>query len=165
MEEVYPREDAARRRGRRPRAQGGGRTVYIPWNIGGIFWEVLAADHERLIANAVRWALGKRPRVEVSGTARARLAVRENDDGVAVVLNNLTNPMMMKGPIREIFPVGQQHGLGRGARRARRSAAPGCSSPAARPRSSVDGRPRRDRGAGHRHARGRAPHLGGRTPS
>jgi hypothetical protein len=26
---------------------------------------------------------------------------------MAVVLNNLSNPMMMKGPIREAFPVGR----------------------------------------------------------
>ena len=88
--------------------KGGGRTVYIPWNIGAIFWEVLAADHGRLIANAVRWALGKRAARRGRGPARSSIiAVRENDDGVAVVLNNLTNPMMMKGPIREIFPVGR----------------------------------------------------------
>ncbi|MDP2781449.1 MAG: hypothetical protein Q8O80_13710, partial [Devosia sp.] len=36
------------------------------------------------------------------------LAVRENHAGLAVVLNNLSNPMMMKGPIREIYPVGRQ---------------------------------------------------------
>ena len=108
MEEVYPR---AAPRGAAVVARehaGGGRTVYFPWNIGAIFWEVLAADHGRLIANAVRWALGKRADVEVEGRGVLDIAVRHNDGGLAVVLDNLTNPMMMKGPIREVYPVGPQ---------------------------------------------------------
>jgi hypothetical protein len=107
MEEVYPRE-APRGSALVAREHpGDGRTVYIPWNIGGIFWEVLAADHGRLIANAVHWALGKRPDVTVSGQSVLDLSVRSSASGVAVVLNNLSNPMMMKGPIREVFPVGR----------------------------------------------------------
>ena len=31
-----------------------------------------------------------------------------NDDSLSVHLVNLTNPMMMKGPIRELYPVGPQ---------------------------------------------------------
>jgi hypothetical protein len=106
MEEVYPREEPKGSAVVTREHQGGGRTVYIPWNIGGIFWEVLAADHGRLIANAVRWALGKTPDVTVSGKSVLDLSVRANSGGMAVVLNNITNPMTMKGPIREVYPVG-----------------------------------------------------------
>lgn len=108
MEEVYPREEpkgaamVARDTGY------GGRTVYIPWNIGEIFWEVLAPDHGRLIANAVNWALGKDHRVTVEGKGVLDIAVHESRGALAVCLVNLTNPMMMKGPLREIFPIGQQ---------------------------------------------------------
>jgi hypothetical protein len=108
MEEVYPREEprgaavVARETGY------GGRVVYIPWNIGGIFWDVLAADHGRLIANAVRWALGAEPRVRVEGKGMLDVALRESERGCAITLFNLTNPMMMKGPIRETCPVGAQ---------------------------------------------------------
>jgi hypothetical protein len=108
MEEVYPREapqGAALVARQHP---GGGRTVYIPWNVGAVFWEVLAADHQRLIANAVRWALGKRPDVEVTGRSVLDVAVREGEGGLVVALQNLTNPMLMKGPTREIYPVGRQ---------------------------------------------------------
>jgi hypothetical protein len=107
MEEVYPREEP---RGGAviARDTAGGRTVYIPWNIGGIFWQVLTADHGRLIANAVRWALKEPSRVEVSGKAVLDLALRENANGLAIILHNLTNPMMLKGPTREIYPVGPQ---------------------------------------------------------
>ncbi|MEK1903438.1 MAG: hypothetical protein AAAB19_28115, partial [Rhizobium sp.] len=83
-------------------------TVYIPWNIGEIFWEVFAVDHGRLIGNAVRWALGKTPRVTVEGSGVIDMALRENAEGVALSLFNLTNPMMMKGPIRENYPLATQ---------------------------------------------------------
>jgi hypothetical protein len=108
MEEVYPRLAPAGAAVVARSHPGGGRTVYFPWNIGGIFKEVLAEDHARLIANAVRWALGKRLDVEVAGREILDLAVRENRDGIAVVLHNLNNPMMMKGPIRAVFPAGPQ---------------------------------------------------------
>jgi hypothetical protein len=107
MEEVYPREEPRGAAVVTREHKGGGRTVYIPWNIGAIFWEVLAEDHQRLIENSVRWALGKRPDVAVEGDSFLDLSVRTSGEGVAVVLNNLTNPMAMKGPIREVFPVGK----------------------------------------------------------
>jgi hypothetical protein len=107
MEEVYPREEPRGAAVVTRQHQGGGRTVYIPWNVGGILWEVMAADHARLIGNAVKWALGKRSDVEISGRSALDLAVRQSEAGMAVVLNNLSNPMMMKGPIREVYPVGR----------------------------------------------------------
>jgi hypothetical protein len=108
MEEVYPRQGPngaaviARETGM------GGRSVYIPWNIGEIFWEVFAVDHARLIANAVNWALGKTSRVTVEGPGVIDLAMRDNGQAIALSLFNLTNPMMMKGPIRENFPLAAQ---------------------------------------------------------
>ncbi len=108
MEEVYPREDPKGAAVVARTHASGGRTVYIPWNIGAILWEVQAQDHACLIGNAVKWALNGRAQVEVSGKSVLDLAVREDAKGVAVVLNNLSNPNMMKGPIREIYPVGQQ---------------------------------------------------------
>lgn len=105
MEEVYFR-DPPREAAVITRQHGAGRTVYIPWNIGGIFWQALAADHQRLIENAVRWALTTRPWVEVSGHSVLDIAVRKNPDGLAVLMQNLTNPHMLKGPTRAIFPVG-----------------------------------------------------------
>ena len=108
MEEVYVRE-APRGAAVVTRETGkGGRTVYIPWNIGEIFWEVLAQDHSRLIGNAVRWALGKTPQVTVEGPGIVDLALREDENSVALSIVNLTNPMMMKGPVREVFPIGTQ---------------------------------------------------------
>src|SRR5262249_39718344 len=41
MEEVYAREQPREAAVLARRHKGGGRTVYIPWNIGVIFWDVL----------------------------------------------------------------------------------------------------------------------------
>lgn len=107
MEEVYPRE-APRDPAVLLRKVGQGRAAWFPWNLGGIFWEVLAADHQRLIENAVRWALDRPPAVSVDGPGVLDVSVRESADATAVLLFNLTNPMMMKGPLREVLPVGAQ---------------------------------------------------------
>nr|WP_272209629.1 hypothetical protein [Marinicella sp. W31]MDC2875446.1 hypothetical protein [Marinicella sp. W31] len=105
MEEVYPREDPRGAAVVTRVTEAGGRTVYIPWNIGSIFWDVLTADHQRLIENAVRFALGARSRVEVNGHSVLDIAVRESEKSFAVLLFNLTNPMMFKGPTRSVYPV------------------------------------------------------------
>jgi len=106
MEEVYPRLEPQGAAVIARNHEGGGRTVYIPWNVGGIFWEVFAGDHARLIANSVHWALGKEPAVQVEGKGVVDISVRQGDDSTVVLLNNITNPMMMKGPIRETYPIG-----------------------------------------------------------
>ncbi|MEV0621303.1 family 10 glycosylhydrolase [Nonomuraea sp. NPDC050404] len=106
MEELY-----ARRAPDAPAVvvrQGPGRVVYIPFDIGAIFWEALQADHGRLIANAVRWALGGEPEATVTGPGLADLAVRRDADGVAVTVVNLTNPMAMRGAIRQTLPLPPQ---------------------------------------------------------
>lgn len=108
MEEVYPRLAPAGAAVIARTHASGGRTVYFPWNIGAVFKEVLAEDHARLIANAVRWALGKRPDVVVAGREVLDIAVRESAEGTAIVLHNLNNPMMMKGPVRAVYPAGKQ---------------------------------------------------------
>jgi hypothetical protein len=108
MEEVYPREAPDRPAVICREHDGGGRTVYFPFNLGAIFWEALQADHGRLVANAVAWALGKEPEVTVEGAGLVDLAVRRGEGEVAVALVNLTNPMAMRGPIRETLPLPPQ---------------------------------------------------------
>jgi hypothetical protein len=108
MEEVYPREDPRGSAVVTRKTEAGGRVVYIPWNIGEVFWEVQQPDHGRLIANAVNWALGDRSRVEVTGQGLIDLAVRDDANNLAVCIVNLTNPMAMKGPLREVIPLVDQ---------------------------------------------------------
>ncbi|MFC5830318.1 family 10 glycosylhydrolase [Nonomuraea insulae] len=106
MEELYAREapDAPAVVTR----QDGGRVAYIAFDVGAVFWEALQADHGRLIANAVRWALGGEPEATVRGTGLADLAIRRDAGGVAVTVVNLTNPMAMRGAIRETLPLPPQ---------------------------------------------------------
>jgi Beta-galactosidase trimerisation domain len=108
MEEVYQRAAPDRPAVVCTENAQGGRTVYFPFNVGAIFWEALQSDHGRLIANAVSWALGKTPDVTVDGAGLLDVAVHRGDDSVAVALVNLTNPMAMRGAIRETLPLPPQ---------------------------------------------------------
>jgi len=86
---------------------GKGRVVYFPTDLDRTFWEVLSSDHLRLLTNAVRWATrDAKPPLRVSGRGLLDVALWSQKDSVTAHLVNLTNPMSMKGPYREIFPVG-----------------------------------------------------------
>jgi len=88
--------------------QSPGRVVYFPWDIDRTFWEVLSADHGKLLRNAVVWATNEEPPVTVTGPGVLDVTVWQQRSSLTVHLVNLTNPMMMKGPIRELIPVGEQ---------------------------------------------------------
>jgi hypothetical protein len=85
-----------------------GRVVYFPWDIDRTFWEVLGVDHGKLLRNAVEWATNEEPPVRVTGRGVLDVTVWRQKDSLTVHLVNLTNPMMMKGPFRELIPVGPQ---------------------------------------------------------
>ncbi len=108
MEEVYPRMPHTDEPGVFCRQIGAGRVAYIPWDLDRIFWEVLNVDHGQLLANVVRWALDGPPPVVVKGPGVLDVAVWRSPTAITVHLVNLTNPMMMRGPFREFYPVGQQ---------------------------------------------------------
>ena len=84
------------------------RLVYFPWDIDRTFWEVQCVDHFKLLRNAVHWATDEEPPVTVSGPGVLDVTVWRQKESLTVHLVNLTNPMMMKGPIRELIPVGRQ---------------------------------------------------------
>jgi hypothetical protein len=109
MEKVYPRAPATDIAQVFLRAfPRGGRTVYFPWDIDRTFWEVLCVDHFKLLRNAVEWATNEPPVVEVTGPGVLDVTVWRQKDSMTVHLVNLTNAMMMKGPIREFIPAGEQ---------------------------------------------------------
>jgi hypothetical protein len=108
MEMVYPR-------GERPdlpqvflRETGRGRVVYFPWDIDRVFWEVMSPDHGRLLANAVDWATNEERPVTVTGPGLLDVTIWRQRSSLTVHLVDLTNPMMMRGPIREAIPSGEQ---------------------------------------------------------
>src|SRR5690606_26030622 len=62
-------------------------------------------DHGRLIRNAIFWALDGPPEVTGSGAGVVEIAVYRGEEELTVCVVNLTNPMAMKGPLREIIPL------------------------------------------------------------
>jgi hypothetical protein len=108
MEKVYPRV---------PRTDvpqvflwesGRARVVYFPGDIDRTFWEVLSVDHFKLLRNAVTWATDAELTVTVTGPGMLDVTAWQQKESLTVHLVNLTNPMMMKGPLRELIPVGEQ---------------------------------------------------------
>lgn len=89
-------------------SHSGGRVAYFPWDIDRTFWEVLSTDHFKLLRNAVVWVTNEEPPVLVAGPGVLDVTVWRQRNSITVHLVNLTNPMMMKGPIRELIPVGEQ---------------------------------------------------------
>jgi hypothetical protein len=105
MEKVYPRT---------PRTdisclylrQPAGRVAYFPFDVDRTFWEVLCADHLKVMRNALLWANNEAPIVEVDGPGLLDVTAWRNAGSITIHLVNLTNPMAMKGPYRDFFPVG-----------------------------------------------------------
>jgi hypothetical protein len=108
MEEVFPRPVTTRNPGVYIRQAGRGRIVYFPMDIDRTFWEVLDVDHSKLLRNAVLWATNEPPPASVKGPGVLDISIWTQKSSMTVHLVNLTNPMMMKGPVREIIPVPAQ---------------------------------------------------------
>jgi hypothetical protein len=104
MEEVFPRVDHTNQ----PEAYVNGRVVYFPWDIDRTFWEVLSVDHGRLLRNAVDFATNEPRPVTVTGPGVLDVTIWKQKDSMTAHLVNLTNPMMMKGPLRELIPLPAQ---------------------------------------------------------
>src|SRR6185503_17268528 len=93
-----PRDDTvASSRAIAPRP--GGRVVYFPWDIDRTFWEVLSVDHGKLLRNAALWATNEEPLLSVIGPGVLDVTLWRQQNSITVHLVNLTNPMLMKGPI------------------------------------------------------------------
>ncbi len=105
MEEVYIREGHPTLPGAFTRTHGRGRVVYFPFDIDRTFWEILHPDHGTMLANAVRWSSRGEQPLQVSGSGILDVSLFEQKESVTAHIVNLTNPMMMKGPVREVIPI------------------------------------------------------------
>lgn len=105
MEDVYPRVHETDIRGLYLRNTGKGRVAYFPGDIDRTFWQIMSADHSKLLRNTIRWALNEESIAEVSGPGVIDVTVWKQEASMTVHMVNLTNPMMMKGPFRELIPV------------------------------------------------------------
>lgn len=108
MEKVFPRVPKTDIAQLFLREVGTARVAYFPWDIDRTFWEVLCVDHFKLLRNAVEWATNEPPILEVTGPGVLDVTMWQQKNSFTVHLVNLTNPMMMKGPLREFIPVGEQ---------------------------------------------------------
>ncbi len=108
MEEVYPRQPHTDIPEIFLTENGPSRVVYFPWDIDRTFWEVMCVDHGKLLRNAVAWAANEERPVTVRGQGVLDVTIWSQKDSLTVHMVNLTNPMMMKGPFRELIPVGEQ---------------------------------------------------------
>jgi hypothetical protein len=108
MEKVYPRVAKTDIAEVYLREIGSGRVVYFPWDIDRVFWDILCVDHGALLRNAVNWATNEEPPVRVAGPGVLDVTAWRQAGSMTVHLVNLTNPMMMKGPFRELIPMGEQ---------------------------------------------------------
>lgn len=105
MEDVYRRTGDTDTRELYLREVGKGRVAYFPGDLDRSFWQILSSDHSRLLRNTIRWALNEEPIVDVKAPGVVDVAVWQQKNSMTVHLVNLNNPMMMKGPFRELFPV------------------------------------------------------------
>jgi hypothetical protein len=108
MEDVYPRIPETDTRELYLQDTGKGRVAYFSGDIDRSFWQIMSADHGKLIRNTILWALNEEPIVEVKGPGIIDVTVWRQKRSMTVHLVNLTNPMMMKGPFRELIPVDVQ---------------------------------------------------------
>src|SRR5262249_25759253 len=90
------------------RSFGKGRVVYFPWDIDRTFWEILSEDHLKLLRNSVEWATNESPAIEVTGPGLLDITAWRQPHAIIIHLVNLTNPMAMKGPYRDFFPIAEQ---------------------------------------------------------
>ncbi|MGA2601581.1 MAG: beta-galactosidase trimerization domain-containing protein [Bryobacteraceae bacterium] len=108
MEEVYPRIERTNTPGVFARQTGKGRVVYFPCDIDRTFWEVLSVDHGLVLRNSVAWANNEEQPLTVEGRGVIDVSLWMQKSSMTAHLVNLTNPMMMKGPVREIIPAPAQ---------------------------------------------------------
>lgn len=108
MEEVYERDTRTTIPAVLLHSVGAGRVVYFPWDIDRTFWEVMDPDHGRVLANAVRWAANEEQPLQVQGPGVLDVSLWQQQNSLTAHLVNLSNPMMAKGPFREILPIAPQ---------------------------------------------------------
>src|SRR6185312_13432634 len=98
-EMVYPRTAGTGE----PAVVISGRVIYFPGDIERTMWHTDNPDLDQLLQNAIRQVAGP-PSVRVEGDGIVELFAWETEPGWAVHLLNYTNPNMMAGWVRKIYP-------------------------------------------------------------
>jgi len=108
MEECFPPAQTTHEPGAFIRTVGKGRVVYFPWDIDYTFWQAMNVDHAKLLRNAVLWATNEPAPLSVEGKGILDVSIWGQKNSITAHLVNMTNPMMMKGPLREVIPISNQ---------------------------------------------------------
>lgn len=106
MEKLFAKEQAGNVPMVLARQVGKGRVVYFPFDLDRTFWEIASSDHLTLLRNAVSWAARESQPMAVSGPGMIDISYWRQENSLAAHLVNLTNPMAMKGVVRELIPAG-----------------------------------------------------------
>ncbi|MCX7282217.1 MAG: hypothetical protein NTX21_11960 [Alphaproteobacteria bacterium] len=85
---------------------GKGWVVYFPFDLDRCFWGASNQDHLALLRNAVACAARDSQPLTVSGQGMVDVSYWRQKDSVTAHLVNLTNPMAMKGYMRELIAMG-----------------------------------------------------------
>jgi len=104
MEEVYPRQDHTGIAELYLRSYGAGRVAYFPWDIDATFWDLLTLDHLRLFINTLDYVHQEERLLTLKGPGAFDIAVWRQEKSLTIHLVNMTNPMCMEGPVRELLP-------------------------------------------------------------
>jgi hypothetical protein len=88
------------------RTVGKGRVVYFPTDLDRSFWEISSQDHFALLRNAVTWAENAAQPLTVTGAGLLDISYWRQKGSLTAHLVNLTNPMAMRGYMREVLPAG-----------------------------------------------------------
>lgn len=106
MEKLYARVPAGNVPMVYARQVGKGRVVYFPFDLDRTFWDIASSDHLTLLRNAVLWAADETQPMAVSGPGLIDISYWRQKNSLAAHLLNLTNPMAMKGVMRELIATG-----------------------------------------------------------
>jgi hypothetical protein len=89
------------------RQQGQSRVAYFAGDIDRTCWRSSNTDLSRLLQNAIAWVRGEAPALlTMSGAGVLETFMWQTEPGYALHLVNYTNPHMMRGWVREHYPVG-----------------------------------------------------------
>ncbi len=87
---------------------GRGRAAYFPCDLARMCGAYNNPDHRRLLANAVRWALGAPCILGLNGPGLLDIHLYRQPRRYLIHMVNCTNPNLFRPPATEITPVGAQ---------------------------------------------------------
>ena len=85
------------------------RAAYFPGDVDRSCWRTSNTDLDLLLQKTIQWVKGEGlSPVEVKGEGILEMFAWETEPGLALHLINYTNPHMLRGWVRQFYPVGRQ---------------------------------------------------------